>query len=160
MDFAAAREKALGRLSRRECGSVDLARFLVARGTDPSVAESVVADLVRLGLLDDSRFARMLVRDQLLKGKGPRMIALKLREKGLSFTREQIAEWTAELSETSDLQRALAIVERRYPEAWDRTQSREELRKEQSRAFQALVRRGFAIEVAQSAVFKGKGEPK
>ncbi len=145
---------ALARLGRRECSRAEIETWLIRKGVTETEAHEVAAQLVREGLIDDARYARMMIRHQSLRGQGPRSIALKLRQKGVKLEVRQIQEQSEELGLTPELEAATQIVERRYPEA-------QEDRKVAARAFQALLRRGFSTDVARAAVFrKGRLNPR
>ena len=143
-----ARQLALKRLGRRESSRLEMVRYLVGKKVSSETAESVVETLVSDGLIDDMRYARMMIREQMMRGKGPIAIRMKLRVKGVAIEVAQIREWIQEMGGEGELEAARKIVERRYPKA-------REDRKEASRAFQALLRRGFSAEIAREAIFKG-----
>ena len=148
-----ARELALARIGRKESSRADLESWLVKKGVTESEAKETAAQLVSEGWLDDHRYARIMVRHQAARGKGPRYISSKLREKGVKLDPERVREIAEELGLSPELETARAIVERRYPAA--RTGDR----KEAGRAFQALLRRGFSSETARKAIFADEDIP-
>lgn len=80
---AAAREKALSLLARREHSVLELQRKLT-RTVEPEIVQLVTESLVAEGLLSDERYAEMYVRSRANRGYGPRRITLELKERGVS----------------------------------------------------------------------------
>jgi hypothetical protein len=88
------RQRALGRLGRRECSQKELIDYLHGRkGVDLVEAQAVVARLVTEGLVDDLRYARMMIRHQALRGKGPRAIAQVLKQKGVPLPAARLSTY-------------------------------------------------------------------
>ena len=141
------RQLALGRLGRRECSRAEIEVWLVSKGVSPSEASQTAQELEKQGLIDDQRYARMMIRHQSLRGKGARYIALKLKQKGVHLDPRAIQEQSQELGLSSELELAREIVERRYPKAHSDRQVA-------AKAYNALLRRGFSSETARAAVFK------
>lgn len=144
-DYRAGRDLALKRLGRRECTAKDIERHLLSKGVSTEVALRVVADLVSATYISDERYSKMLVREQAQRGKGPRVILQKLKEKGVKIELEQVKVLSQELGITSELEAARAILERKYPTALSD-------RKVANRAFQALLRRGFSYGVIRELI--------
>lgn len=149
--YQSGKNYALGRLNRRECSSSDIRKRLILRGIPSDVASQIVSDLAQASLLDDERFSRLLIRQQIRLGKGPRAILQKLKQNGISYASEQIKTLSLEMSEPSEQETARALVERKYPKAWTD-------RKEASKALQTLLRRGFSYSIAMD-VLKQAREP-
>jgi regulatory protein len=145
---------ALKRLAVREYGASEMAAYLRRRGIGQEEAERVVARLVADRMIDDTRFARMVARDQALRDKGSRYIAMKLKAKGVRMDRREVDSILRDvLPEEDELARVRAIVARRYPGA-----ARDQ--KERNRAYQGLLRRGFSPDAVRRCLFqKGGGEP-
>lgn len=141
------RQRALGRLGRRECSQKELIDYLHGRkGVDLAEAQAVVARLASEGLVDDLRYARMMIRHQALRGKGPRAIAQVLKQKGVPLPAATIEAICEEVGIAPERETAREWVERRYPKF-------REDRKVANRAYQALLRRGFNSQVARDTVF-------
>lgn len=143
------RNLALKRLGRREYSGGELIAYLLRKGFPESEAQATVGELSREGLVDDLRYARMMVRHQALRGKGPRYILTHLRAKGVRMEVKEIETILEEIGVPSGVEAAQAIVERRYPEAQTDRRTAE-------RAYQALMRRGFSHDVAAQVVFSKK----
>jgi regulatory protein len=79
-----ARERALRLLAYRDRASEELRARLVQDGYAPDVAEAVVADLLRVGLLDDTRFADSMVRVlATVRGYGRTRVLRELQARGI-----------------------------------------------------------------------------
>jgi regulatory protein len=78
-------EKAALRLvSRAEQTSLGLRRKLEKAGYSPSCVRAVLARLEELGIVDDSRYARLWLRARLAsKAEGPRRLLAALRHRGI-----------------------------------------------------------------------------
>lgn len=135
---------AIRRLSTREYSSHELAAYLKRKGFSREDIAEVIAALVSRKFLDDSRYAKAMTRYQVGRGKGPTYIRSKLMQKGVKLEASKVNDLVNEVSEKSQLEVAREIVERKYPNfAADRAIA--------SKAFQALVRRGFGFEIARQA---------
>ncbi len=71
-------------LTRREYGIEELRKKLIQRGSDPAIAEKVVADLADENLVSDQRFTEMYVRTRIRRLFGPLKIRGELRSLGVS----------------------------------------------------------------------------
>jgi len=150
------RAQAERRLGMREHSRQELETWLRRRfGSEHTPwIEAVVGALVELGHLSDERYARMLSRHHVLRGKGPAYVQAKLREKGVRCELSQIRAWMSEDSapqgqevdpKEAELEQARRVVERRYPGFAQDPKLR-------ARAFQALLRRGFSLEIARKSL--------
>ena len=77
-------EIAVRYLTRREYGMEELRKKLIQRGSDPAIAEKVVADLADENLVSDQRFTEMYVRTRIRRLFGPLKIRGELRNLGIS----------------------------------------------------------------------------
>lgn len=90
----------------------ELVDRMAKRGYPDEVAETVLARLARVGLVDDEDFAEQWVRSrQLHAGKGKRALAAELRTKGVDD--EVIAGALAGIDAGAERTRAEELVERR-----------------------------------------------
>ena len=132
--------------SRRE-----VVTHLVHKGCSQDVAEAAAENLQSLQLLDDLRFARMLVRDLLSRRRsGISYIRQKLLAKGVA--RQTVDEVLAELvSPEGQAQTALQVASNRL-----RLQQRQfahlDRMKRKQRLYQYLLRRGFSSDIASRTV--------
>ena len=122
---------------RPRTGERCLRRRLVREGFSEEDAAAAVARAVACGLVDDRRYADVLVRSRLAQGKGRRGIAAELAELGID------AEGVAALAEggqgdgddAGELARALAVLDRRPPRAKNLRDA----------AYRRLVQKGMAL---------------
>lgn len=142
-----AKELALRRLARSEISAAEMLRYLRQKKIEGAIAEEIVAEYVGLGFISDQRYAAMVARSQLGRGKGPGAVKMKLAQKGVRLERSAIKELVAGVEGFNEEDAALEVAQRRYPRAGSDE-------KEAARAFQALVRRGFSFEVARATIEK------
>ena len=136
-------------LNRRERTTAELRAQLAREGIGDGTAEAAVERLMQDGYVDDLRFALMFVHDKReLEGWGSerirRDLASRCIERDLietALARHQ-SEWAGEQTE---LDRALALLRRRFPQP-----PRE--RRERDRALGVLIRKGFESELALDAL--------
>jgi regulatory protein len=138
-----AKDRALGLLAVRWRSRQELSRRLTRAGFDADEVEVALGDLESVGLIDDDRFAREVVKDRATRRlAGDRAIRSALREKGVP---EETA--AAALEKAGDeAARAESLAAQRAPrmsglapEAASR------------RLYGLLLRRGFPPPVARDA---------
>lgn len=134
------RKKALSLLERRDYGSEELCAKLVEKGVEPDEARAAVRYMVRVGFIDDERYAAMVVRHYAAKGYGIGRVREELRRRKLD--RELWDAALAELPEPDETVDALLRAKLRGKAA-----DRDTIRK----AGAALVRRGFTWEAVKAA---------
>ena len=134
------RKKALSLLERRDYGSEELCAKLVEKGAEPDEARAAVRYMVRVGFIDDERYAAMVVRHYAAKGYGVGRVREELRRRKLD--RELSDAALAELPEPDETVDALLRAKLRGKAA-----DRDTIRK----AGAALVRRGFTWEAVKAA---------
>ena len=127
----------------RERASEQLRQRLAREGFEAEAVEAALDRALACGLVDDRRYADVLVRSRLAQGKGRRGIAAELAEFGID------AEGVAALAEggqgdgddAGELARALAVLDRRPPRAKNLRDA----------AYRRLVQKGYGSSVASSA---------
>lgn len=134
------RKKALSLLERRDYGSEELCAKLVEKGAEPDEARAAVRYMVRVGFIDDERYAATVVRHYAAKGYGVGRVREELRRRKLD--RELWDAALAELPEPDETVDALLRAKLRGKAA-----DRDTIRK----AGAALVRRGFTWEAVKAA---------
>ncbi len=77
------KEAALKLLDYRDRSVSELRQRLIQKSYTEEEVEKAIADLTECGLVDDRRFAQLLVRSSVSLGKGRLLIARRLREKGV-----------------------------------------------------------------------------
>jgi regulatory protein len=148
LDGSIALEHALGLayayLNRRERTRHELREHLLARDVQPEVAEQALAELARNGYVDDRRFARLFAEDRSeLDQWGSERIRRALVNRGISA--DVADEVLAESAGSDELDRAVVLLERRFPGGLVN-------RREAERALGVLVRRGFEYDLATDAL--------
>ena len=102
-----AKDRALRLLGVRWRSAGELRRRLALAGFPPEEVEVALSELERAGLVDDERFARELVRDQVgRRMSGSRAIRAALRQKDVPTSVAEAA--LAEAGDDADQARALA----------------------------------------------------
>lgn len=134
------RKKALALLDRRDYGSEELCAKLIEKGAEPDEARAAVRYMIRVGFIDDERYAAMVARHYAAKGYGAGRVREELRRRKLD--RELWDAALAELPEPDETVDALLRVKLRGKAA-----DRDTVRK----AGAALVRRGFTWEAVRAA---------
>jgi regulatory protein len=130
-------------VSRRERTIAEARRRLEKDGLEEHLIELAIGTLVEAGHLDDARFARLYIQDKReLEQWGKERIRRGLATRGVE--RELIDGALSEEDET-DLERALALLGRRFP-----SPPRE--RRERDRALGILIRKGYDPELALDAL--------
>jgi regulatory protein len=140
---------ALAQLNRRERTTGEIRAHLERKGLEASLAEAVIAQLLSDGYLDDRRYAEMYVHDKRhLEGWGSERIRRELENRGLD--RDLIngalnAGSSSSAEPETELERALALLQRRFPDP-----PRE--RRDRDRALGMLIRKGYDGELALDAL--------
>ena len=134
------RKKALSLLERRDYGSEELCAKLVEKGAEPDEARAAVRYMIRVGFIDDERYAAMVVRHYAAKGYGVGRVREEPRRRKLDGELWDAA--LAELPEPDETVDALLRAKLRGKAA-----DRDTIRK----AGAALVRRGFTWEAVKAA---------
>ena len=130
---------------------------LQRRGVSEELAETVIRTLAQQGFLDDARFARLCVADKrrleqwgserirrglLTRGVGRELVEAALAEEApANGGGSELAEEEPE----TELERALALLRRRFP---DPPQDR----RQRNRALGLLLRKGYESELALDAL--------
>jgi regulatory protein len=146
-----ARDVAWRALNRREHTVADLARTLARRRVEPAVIDAVVGELCEQGYLDDASFARRFAEDRRrLDGWGAERIERRLAALGVD--RELISAAVGEQDHEGELDAAVALLRRRFPDPPATPRDCE-------RALGLLVRKGYELELAHDAIRRHAGAP-
>ncbi len=144
-----ARDVAWTALNRRERTVAELARLLAAKRVEPAAIETVLAELLEQGYLDDASYAQRFAEDRRsLDAWGSERIERKLLSLGID--RELIAAAIGEQDHAGEMDAALEVLARRFPEP-PRTP------RERDRALGVLVRKGYSLELAHDAIRRHAG---
>jgi len=137
-------ELAFGHLSRRDRTEAEMRRYLAGKDVAERDVDAAVAEIVRMGYLDDARYARTFAEDRrALDGWGPERIERRLLALGVD--RELVAAAIGTRDGADELEAALELLRRccRNVPASER---------ERERALGVLVRKGYDLEFAYDAV--------
>jgi regulatory protein len=146
-----ARDVAWQALNRRDRTVAEIARTLAAKRVEPATIEVVIAELREQGYLDDARYARRFADDRRrLDDWGAERIERRLRALGVDA--ELVAPAVADQDPGGELEAALALLRRRFPEPPDTP-------RECQRALGVLVRKGYELELAHEALRHHAGAP-
>ena len=137
-------ELAIGHLGKRDRTAAEVRRHLIGRDIGEPAAAAAVAELERMGYLDDARYARVFAEDRrALDAWGPERIERRLLELGVD--REHVAAAVGERDAADELEAALALLRRRMRAIPSSERDRD-------RALGMLVRKGYDLELAYDAV--------
>lgn len=144
----AAKAAALRYVNHRARTVDEVRRSLIQKGFAEPIVEDTVADLERLGLVDDASYARQYAASRFNgPGYGPARIRQDLIRRGVA--RRDIDAALDTLVETEDVG---AEAREQATKKWRSLASEEDVRKRQKKTMDYLVRRGFGFDVARSAV--------
>jgi regulatory protein len=150
-------EIAYAYLNRRERTQAEVRDRLGREQIPPAQIEAALEALIEQGYLDDARYARVFTEDRrTLDGWGSDRIQRTLLQRGID--REVIdaaLRATQTQSPESELDRALALLRRRFPDP-----PRD--RRERDRALGMVLRKGYDSELALEALMaytRGAGDP-
>lgn len=135
--------KVLGWQSRREHSRAELTGKLAALGADASQIDTVLVRLGELGLQNDDRFADMLVRSQLRRGRGQRVIRQTLQQRGIASDHPALAWQTADVDWVAQ---ARELLVRRFGESLSGEP------RDKARQVRFLQYRGYSLSQALSAI--------
>ena len=124
-------------VSHRERSSQMLFDRLTRDGFSPDAALAALDRAQRLGIVDDRRYADVLLRSRLASGHGRQGIRRELEELGIAA--EELETWHTE--ERDELSRALSFLERKPPTAKNKRDA----------AYRKLVTKGYSSDIASSA---------
>jgi regulatory protein len=130
-------------LGHRDRTVLEMRRHLESKRVEPETIDAALAELGRMGNLDDARFARLFAEDRrTLDGWGPERIERRLTQMGVDP--ELIAAVTAR-DPQDELDAALDVLRRRLAQPPEDDRGRD-------RALGLLVRRGYDLDTAYAAV--------
>ena len=138
-------ERAFRKIERlalaREQASAALRARLVREGFPPEAADAAVGRALACGLVDDARYAEVLVRSRLSQGRGAQGIAAELESLGIDAS--VVPGWPEEFAvdHESEVARALALLDRKPPRAKNKRDA----------AYRRLAQKGFGASVASTA---------
>lgn len=135
--------RVLGWQTRREHSRAELVVKLSRLGAEPDQVESLLGRLGELGLQNDDRVADLLVRSQLRRGRGQRVIREVLQQRGIAADHPALAEQAAELDWVGQ---ARALLSRRFGESLSRAPA------DRARYVRFLQYRGYSLSQSLAAI--------
>ncbi len=135
-------------LNSRERTRAEMRAHLQGKGIDARDTERSIEALAEQGHLDDARFARLFVQDKReLDQWGSDRIRQVLYTRGVDadVVEGALAEHEHEENSGGEIDRALAVLRRRFP-------SPSSDRRERERALGVLLRKGYDSDVAIEAI--------
>ena len=152
------RRAALAYLARYAAPSRHVARILqrrldraAARGAEicagPEDIEAVLADMARMGLLDDRAWAEAQARTLRRRGASARGLAARLSSRGA--TREDVERLLAGEDDRAELRAAWALARRRRLGPWRGPAGRAARRQKD---LAAMARAGFGLDCARQVI--------
>jgi regulatory protein len=135
-------------LARRDRTEAELVQAFLKARVEPRLAGEVLEELRAGGYVDDAAFARRFAEDRRkLDGWGSERIQRRLSALGVA---REHAEAALGEGGHSDLEAAVALLERRFPEP-------PATPRERDRALGHLVRKGYELELAYDALRRHAG---
>ena len=136
-------------INRRDHTVSEVRAQLERKGVSEHLREAAIQTVSEQGFLDDERFARLFVSDKReLEQWGSERIRRGLLARGIDrgLADAALAEATADdADEETELDRALALLRRRFPHP-------PEDRRDRERALGVLLRKGYESELALDAL--------
>ncbi|WP_437130171.1 recombination regulator RecX [Peptostreptococcus russellii] len=144
-DYEKAKNKALNSLSKVEKSEKKIIEKLSA-DFDEEVIEEVVEFLKKHELVDDERFAEMIVSNDLnFKRVGKNRIKQNLYTKGIK--REYIESAISDIDSDVELENAIYLAKKRLPRIKDK-----DINKVKNKLYQHLSYKGFSYDIIKSAI--------
>lgn len=144
-DYEKAKNKALNSLSKVEKSEKKIREKLSA-DFDEEVIKEVVEFLKKHELVDDERFAEMIVSNDLnFKRVGKNRIKQNLYTKGIK--REYIESAISDIDSDVELENAIYLAKKRLPKIKDK-----DINKVKNKLYQHLSYKGFSYDIIKSAI--------
>ena len=140
------KNKALRMLDRRDYSRAELVKKLLEKGEPQEDAEAVAERLAELGVVDDRRYAALVVRQYAGKGYGEKRVRAELTRRGVP--RELLDVALADMPAQDDA--VLTLLRRKLGGSFDRADIR--------RATDALARKGYGWDEISSALQRLRDE--
>lgn len=144
---APVKARALRLLEQRARSQKELRDRLLAAEFEPELVEAVLADLVRVGLIDDREFAHQWVRQRhQYRGKSRRVLERELILKGVGAADRAAALET--ISEDDEYEQVRQLAAKRVKSIRELPADHNEHRAQLRRLLSYLARRGYSESVA------------
>ncbi len=128
-------------VSSRDRSEADVRKRLSEAGFSEAAIDQAVDRARSAGILDDARFADVLIRSRVSQGRGKAGIERELADQGIEV--DSVSGWPDDYftDGQSELDRALCLLERKPPAAKNKREA----------AYRKLVGKGFSSGVASEA---------
>jgi regulatory protein len=136
------KKRALKILGNRNFSEQEMIRRLISKGEKQEDAEEAVSWLVSLGYIDDENYASLIVEHYSFKGYGAARVKDELYRRGIP--RECWESAMSKIDDENTSKSALTFLQKKL----DGSTDKDDIRK----ASNALVRRGFSYDDANSAI--------
>lgn len=143
-EVAAEEKRAFRKIERlacvREQASAALRTRLLREGFSSEATDAAVERALACGLVDDARYAEVLVRSRLAQGRGSQGIVAELESLGIDPS--VVLGWPEDFAVDyeSEVERGLALLDRKPPHAQNK----------RAAAYRRLIQKGFGASVASS----------
>ncbi len=144
----AAKQRALWLLDKRDYSRCELARKLAEKGFTDAAATAALDRLTELGIVDDRRYAPIVVRHYAAKGYGAQRVRAELQRRGIP--RQLWDEALSEMPEQDETVDRLLRARLKGADPDDRAALK--------RAADALLRRGYGWDDIHAAVERARAE--
>ena len=142
-DVSEGEEKAFAKIQRLSCVrercQSELKTRLEREGFSPEEVNHAIERALACGLVDDMRYASVLIRSRLAQGKGRQGIEVELSRAGIDVS--LVPGWPEEFfsqEDDSEFDRALNLLRRNPPRA----------KNVRAAAFRKLISKGYSQEIA------------
>jgi regulatory protein len=136
-------------LGRRDRTVAEVRERLETDDIEPEVVDAAIEELTHMGYLDDARYAQRFAEDRRsIDAWGAERIERRLRALGVA--QEEIAAAIGDEDGSRELDAALALLRRRFPEPPSTP-------RDAQRALGVLVRKGYDLELAHDALRRHAG---
>lgn len=144
LEVSQAKRYALKKLSMRGYHSSELTALLQEKSVSTPTINEVVFSLKQAGYLNDQEWIEGFIRYQKRKHFGPRMIALKLRAKGITL--DSLEALNSHFGEQDQKKQIHELLRKKF--------SKFNLHdfKERNRIFNSLLRKGFSLDMIKEVL--------
>lgn len=149
LEYRLAKKYALRRLSAQSLPAAGLAKALKQRSVSEEIIERLIAEFCHLGYINDIEWIDSYVRGQQSRKKGPKAIAYKLAEKGISTQQaEEVLKRVSGIEQQKEM--IINLLSTRY-----KSKNLSDF-KEKQKVIAALVRRGFDLSAILDCIKNGQ----
>ena len=141
-DVQAALKKIVQLINVRERSTSQIRERLLKLEFTEDVTDKAVRKATSLNLIDDKRYADLLIRSRINQGKGAEGIERELRSEGIDINEVSGWPYSYPVSYDEEYSRAINLLERKPSHAKNRKQA----------SYRKLIQNGYSSRVASDAV--------